>query len=175
MYRYLCLSFWSKNKAGICANNRSGWLSEARAQRCISHWHRAICSTSPRCLCGPVWSMTGAVSCVRAVIESQLWAWTLVLWLFPVFTHSDLQGASWSVSHSRLCLGVIGGKEHRGVTHNSPCFSFAAAGICALWVHLLKRKQTISCFSKNPDLGLTVWIEQCKFEDGLLLLDSAGN
>lgn len=102
MRRYLCLSFCSKNKARICANNRTEWLSEGKPQSRISCRHSGCLFSLPFSVSVvPLVSLTAPVS----IVSDQ--------WLKAGFGHEHLyfstflfcprdppRGPPWSVSFS---------------------------------------------------------------------------
>lgn len=142
MYRYSCLSFCSKNKARIWANNRNRWLSEGKPQGSISCRHSGICFHFPRCLCGPIcyfdWS---CLHCVRAVIESWVWAWTVLLQSFPVLPPPFPEGAPWSLSHSYVAQESSEVKTWQTDPQSPLLFLPNSKNMCSLWVHLWKENR----------------------------------
>lgn len=158
MCRYLCLSSCWKNKARICANNRNEWLSKGKPPPgSISCRHSVVCFHFPfsvsvvQLVC-----VTAPVSIVSDQWLKAVWAWTLLLWRFPVLSPWSSRGASLKFIAQLRCPRVHSRTKHGWVTHNPPCFSFPTARLCVPCGYTFWKELTISCLEREKSPRRTV-------------------
>lgn len=155
MYRYVCLSFCSENKARICANNRNEWLSEGTPQGSISCRHSVVCF---HFLLVSLWSSLFLWLLLSPLCQSNDWkpglgmnTSTLAFSCFapPLPPPPPILpgGPPWSVSHSYTTQESSQEKTWLSDPQSPSLFLPNSKNMCAPWVHLWKENRLFPVFA----------------------------